>query len=140
MPSPGRMTLNDKGATSMSETVTLEVPDELARRVRALATATHRRFEDVVLDWLRRAVEEPPVETLPDGELLALCDATLDPADQEALSLLLARNREGALSGQEKASLDALMDTYRRGQGLRARALNGAVTRGRRPPLTEDAA
>ena len=59
----------------MSETVALEVPDELARRVRAVATATHRRFEDVVLDWLRRAAEEPPVEALTDGELLALCQS-----------------------------------------------------------------
>jgi hypothetical protein len=124
----------------MSETVTLEVPDELARRVRALATATHRRFEDVVLDWLRRAVEEPLVEALPDGELLALCDATLEPDDQEALSLLLARNREGTLSAQEKASLDALMDTYRRGLVLKARALNAAVSRGLRSPLSEEAA
>jgi hypothetical protein len=134
------MSSNGEGATAMSETVTLEVPDELARRVRALATATHRRFEDVVLDWLRRAVEEPPVEALPDGELLALCDATLDPADQEALSLLLAGHREGTLSASDRASLDTLMDTYRRGLVLKARALNVAVSRGLRPPLTEDAA
>ena len=120
----------------MSETVTLEVPDELARRVHALATSTHRRFEDVVLDWLRRAVEEPPVEALPDGELLALCDANLDPVDQEALSLLLAKHREGLLAAPEKASLDALMGTYRRGLVLKARALNVAVSRGLRPPLT----
>ena len=124
----------------MSETVTLEVPDELARRVRALAVATHRRFEDVVLDWLRRAVEEPAVEALPDGELLALCDATLGPVDQEALSVLLAGSREGKLSATEKASLDLLMDTYRRGLVLKARALKAAVSRGLRPPLTEDAA
>ena len=124
----------------MSETVTLEVPDELARRVRALATATHRRFEDVALEWLRRAVEEPPVEALPDGELLALCDATLDPADQEALSDLLAGHRERFLTAPEKASLDALMGTYRRALVLKARALKEAVGRGLRPPLTDDAA
>ena len=124
----------------MSETVTLEVPDELARRVRALASATHRRFEDVIVDGLRRAVEESPVETLADGELLALCDATLDPADQEALSALLAGSREGTLSAPEKAILDALMDVYRRGLVLKARALKEAVGRGLRPPLTEDAA
>jgi hypothetical protein len=124
----------------MSETVTLEVPDELARRVRALAIATHRRFEDVALEWLRRAVEEAPVETLPDGELLVLCDATLDPADQEALSQLLAGHREGLLTDSEKASLDALMDTYRRGVVLTARAQQEAVARGLRPPLAEDAA
>jgi hypothetical protein len=123
----------------MSETVTLEVPDELARRVRALAIATRRRFEDVVLDGLRRAAEEPSVEDLPDGELLGLCDATLDPIDQEALSLLLAGHREGTLSPLEKQSLDALMDAYRRGLVLKARALNAAVGRGLRPPLTKDA-
>ncbi len=118
----------------MSETVTLEVPDELARRVRALATATHRRFEDVVLDWLRRAAEEPPVEALPGGAASSrLCaDATLDPVDQEALSDLLAGHREGTLSASEKASLDALMDTYRRGLVLKARALKEAVGRGLR--------
>jgi hypothetical protein len=123
----------------MSETVTLEVPDELARRARALATATRRRFEDVVVDGLRRAVEEPPVEALPDGELLALCDA-MDPVDQEALSVLLAGSREGTLSASETVSLDALMDTYRRGLVLKARALKEAVGRGLRSPLTEDAA
>jgi hypothetical protein len=124
----------------MSETVTLEVPNKLARRVRALAIATYRRFEDVALEWLRRTVEEAPVETLPDGELLALCDATLDPANQEALSQLLARHREGLLTNSERASLDALMDTYRRGLVLKARALKKAVARGLRPPLAEDAA
>jgi hypothetical protein len=134
------MILNGKGATSMSETVTLEVPDELARRVRDMAIATDRRFEEVVLDWLRRAVEEPAVETLPDRELLTLCDATLDPVEQDALSLLLAGSREGTLSASEKTSLDTLMDTYRRGLVLKARALKAAVDRGLRPPLTEDAA
>ncbi len=124
----------------MSETVTLEVPDDLARRVRALASATHRRFEDVALEWLRRAVEEPPVEALPDGELLALCDATLEPSDQEALSHLLAGHREGLLKAPERASLDTLMDTYRRGLVLKARALKEAVGRGLRPTLIEDAA
>jgi hypothetical protein len=59
----------------MSETVTVEVPDDLARRVRALAIATHSRFEDVVLDWLRRASEE---EALPDGEAIEF--PTADPA------------------------------------------------------------
>ena len=63
------------------------------------------RFEDLVLDWLRRAVEEPPVEALPDGELLALCDATLDPVDQEALSLLLAGHRSGLRSRVPKVKV-----------------------------------
>ena len=124
----------------MSETVTLDVPDELARRLHAVANSSRRRFEDVVVDWLRRAVEESPIEALPDGELLALCDATLDPVAQETLSVLLDGLREGTLSVPEKDQLDALMDLYRRGLVLKARALTAAVTRGLRPPLAEDAA
>jgi hypothetical protein len=124
----------------MNETVTLEIPEELARRARVLAAATHRRFEDALVDWLRRAVDEPAVETLSDGELLALCDATLEEADQETLSSLLAGHREGKLSEAEKAELDALMDSYRRGLVLKARAWKEAVDRGLRPPLSDDAA
>ncbi len=80
----------------------MEVPDELALRARALAAATYRRFEDAILDWLRRVVEEPRVETLPDREVLALCDATLAPVELEALSHLLAGHRERTLSSPEK--------------------------------------
>ena len=57
----------------MSEIVTLEIPDELAHRARALAAATNRPFEEAVVDWIGRAVEEPAVESLADHELLALC-------------------------------------------------------------------
>lgn len=124
----------------MSETVTLQIPDELARHARALADATHRRFEDVVVDSLRRAVEEPAVETMPDASLLALCDATLGSTDQDALSALLAGHREGSLSAEEAARLDELMAGYRQGLVLKARALKEAVARGLRPSLADDAA
>src|SRR3954464_10180526 len=118
------------GAATMSEPVTLQIPDELARRARALAAATHRRFEDAVVEWVRRAVEEPAVESLPDDALLALCDATLDAADQDALTTLLAGHREGALSGEETARLDELMAAYRQRLVLKARAPKEALARG----------
>jgi hypothetical protein len=124
----------------MSETVTLEIPEDLARRGRALAAATHRRFEDAVVDWLRRAVEEAAVESLPDDSLLAVCDSRLSAADQEALSTLLAGHREGSLSDEQSARLDELMAGYRQGLVLKARALKEAVARGLRPPLADDAA
>lgn len=129
-----------KGAMPMSETLTLQIPDELARRARALAAATHRRFEDAVVEWLRRAVDEPPVESLADDALLALCDSVLDAGDQEALSDLLSGHREGTLSNPETQRLDALMATYRQGLLLKARAFKEAVARGLRPPLADDAA
>lgn len=124
----------------MSETVTLEIPDELALRARALAAATQRRFEDAVLDWVRRAVEEPTIELLADADLLALCDSTLGVSDQEALSELLAAHRERELPRPDQVRLDSLMEAYRRGLVLKARAWKEAVARGLRPPLADDAA
>jgi hypothetical protein len=118
----------------MSDKVTIELPDELARRARAVAAAGHRRLEDAVVEWIRRAVIEPEVEALPDDEVLRLCDATLEPGDQEALSGLLADSREGRLDAAGHARLDELMACYRRGLVLKARAWQEAVTRGLRTP------
>src|SRR5687768_15129070 len=61
---------------AMSQSVTLNLPDDLARQARALAAARNRRLEDVVIDSVARAVAEPAVEALPDEQLISLCDAT----------------------------------------------------------------
>lgn len=87
-----------------------------------------------------RITAEPSVERLPDDQLLALCDATLDPVQQNDLSDLLARAREGDVAAAERARLDELMTVYRRGLVLKARALKEAVVRGLKPRLSDDAA
>ena len=81
----------------MSDKFTIELPDELARCARAMAAVGHRRLEDAVVEWIRRAVTEPEVNSLPDDDVLRLCDATLEPDDQEELSGLLADSRESRL-------------------------------------------
>ena len=124
----------------MSETVTVEIPCELAQQARALALASNRRLEDAVVEWIGRVVADPPVESLPDGELLALCDATLDAARQEEFSALLADLREDSLATSQRARLEELMAGYRRGLVLKARALSAAVARGLRPRLDDHAA
>jgi hypothetical protein len=124
----------------MSETVTLEIPDDLARRARALAALTNRRLEEAVLDWIGRAVAEPPVEAISDEKLLALCDLRLDDARQSALSDLLALQREAPLDPEARDELHSLMLDYRRGLVLKARAWKEAVARGLKPGLDDDAA
>jgi hypothetical protein len=121
----------------MSDRVTIELPDELARRARAMAAAGHRRLEDAVVDWIGRAVAEPEVKTLPDEASLRLCDATQEPDDQQELSGLLADSREGRLDAAGRVRLDELMALYRRGLVLKARAWEEAVTRGLRTPPTD---
>jgi len=114
----------------------LELPEELAVRARALATQAHRRLEDLVVEWIGRAVASPPpVDSLPDEELLAVCNLQLENGDQEALSDLLARNADGLLPASEQGRLDALMEVYRHGLVRKAQALKSAVARGLIPPL-----
>src|SRR5689334_9961822 len=84
---------------TMSERVTLELPNELARNAREVAEQTHRRVEDVLLEWLGRVSTEIPIDQLSDDQILALADAQSNDEQQAELSDLLARQREGMLDG-----------------------------------------
>jgi hypothetical protein len=128
---------SDRGLWSSAPTsdkVTIELPDELARRARVMAAAGHRRLEDAVVEWIRRDVTEHELKTLPDDEILRLCDATLRSDDQEERSGLLADSREGRLDATGHARVEELMALYRRGLVLKAPAWEEAVTRGLRTP------
>ena len=124
----------------MGTMLTLEIPDELARRAQAIADAANRRIEDAIVDWIGQAISEPAIESLPDFELLSLCDASLSSSDQDQLSDLLARLRENEITDAERVRLDELMAMYRSGMVRKARAIKEAVTRGLRPQLGKDAA
>ena len=119
----------------MSEIVTLELPDALVRSARAAAERSHRRVEDVLIEWLDRAVTELPVEALPDDQVLALRDAQMSDEQQEQLRDLLTQQREGLLDSAARLRLDELMGVYRRGMVQKARALKVAVERGLQAPL-----
>jgi hypothetical protein len=129
-----------QGPATMSESLIVDLPDDIAQQARALACATNRRLEDVVLDWIRQAIAEPEVESLSDEDVLRLCDLTLDDARQEELSDLLAMVRQDGLATTDRERLDHLMAAYRRGLVLKARALKEAVARGLKLPLADDAA
>lgn len=120
----------------MTERVTLELPEPLVERARAVATRTQRRVEEVLVEWLDHAAAEVPVVLLPDDQVLALRDLELDATAQAELSDLLARQREGQLEDAARARLDALLSAYRRGMVRKAEALKVAVDRGLQPPLS----
>jgi HNH endonuclease len=119
----------------MVEIITLELPEPLAQQAKAIAALTHRRLEDVLVEWIDRAITDLPIESLPDPQVLALCDSQLSPDQQTSLSDLLARNQEDQLSESDRQRLDELMTVYRSGLVRKARALQVAVSRGLRPPL-----
>ncbi len=120
---------------TMAEIVTIELPEALAQQAKEIAALSHRRLEDVLVEWIDRAITDLPIESLPDEQVLVLCDLKMSPDQQTALSNLLAGNQEGQLSQAETRELDELMQIYRRGLVRKARALQVAVSRGLRPSL-----
>jgi len=119
----------------MSQTLTVELPDELAWRAREVAAAGNCRLEDAIIDWISQAVGEPEIEALPENELLARCDSALAADLQEELSGLLSDAREDTLDAAGRSRLDELMAVYRRGMVEKARAWREAVARGLRKSL-----
>ncbi len=120
----------------MAEIVRLELPEILAQRAKEIAALTHRRLEDVLVEFIDSAINELPVESLPDHQVLSLCDLQMETEQQEIFSDLLARNREGQLNNAEVNQLNELMQVYRSGLVRKARALKVAVGRGLRPALS----
>ena len=119
----------------MGQTITLDLPADVAQRAAAVAQQTHRQVEDVLLEWLGRSATDVPIESLPDDQVLTLCDLEMSRSEQDELSALLDRQREGTLDDAARRRLDTLMATYRRGMVQKAQALHVAVERGLRPPL-----
>ena len=64
-------------------------------------------------------------------------DRQLTAEQQESLSDLLGRQREGTLTEDERGDLDRLLALYRRGMVRKAQALKVAVDRGLQPRLDE---
>jgi hypothetical protein len=120
----------------MSEMVTLQLPDNVLHSAQEVARRTHRRVEDVLVEWIDQAAANTPVESLSDADILVLCDLQMTDADQEELHFLLARNRDDQLDETQCRRLDNLMAIYRRGLVRKARAWKEAVTRGLKPPLS----
>ncbi len=56
---------------AMSQTLTLQLPDDLARQARSLAAAANRPLEEAAVEWIARAVTEPLLDpaVFPDDVL-----------------------------------------------------------------------
>lgn len=121
----------------MSETFVLDLPEPVVESARAIALQSHRRIEDVLFEWIDRAATEVPIELLSDAQVLALCDLEMPEEQQARLHHLLAAQREGGLTAEERGQLESLMGIYRRGMIRKAQALKVAVDRGLKPPLSE---
>lgn len=122
----------------MSTSIQLEIPDDLAQQANEVAVASRRSLTDVVLDGIRMAVKpDLDIAALPDESILELARTVMPEAEQAELSELLAKQRESEINSWELNRLDQIMQQYRRGLLLKARAIDEAVTRRLMAPLTQ---
>ncbi len=118
----------------MSQSITLQLPDDLISIAQAEAERSAKPLEAVLVRWMQHGVGED-LQQLSNSELLAICDSTMEIDLQQALSGLQAKNREGNINNSERTRLQELMDVYQRGLLRKAKALKIAFGRGLRASL-----
>jgi len=143
----------------MSESIALELPEPLAKKVKEIAALNRQGIEEMLIEWIDRTINEIPIDTLPDEQVLALCNLQMGGqqqrlfsdlqarnskastfsirvgAQQRVFSDLQARNSERLLNAQEVKKLNELMQVYRHGSVRKAKAMQVAVMRGLIPAL-----
>jgi hypothetical protein len=112
-------------------TITLEIPDALARRAGWAAQALHRPLEEVIaakLEGVLPALEDVPAQMqaeliemtwLGDSALQAIPEAVLSDANQQRLTQISGRD---GLTEAERQEIDDLRDRYGRITLRKARA------------------
>ena len=119
----------------MSESITLELPESLVKKVKEIAALNRQGIEEMLIEWIDRTISEIPIDSLPDEQVLALCNLQMGEQQQKIFSDLQARNSEGLLDAQEIKKLNELMQFYRHSSVQKAKAIQVAVMRGLMPAL-----
>ncbi|PZU91976.1 MAG: hypothetical protein DCE90_19025 [Pseudanabaena sp.] len=121
----------------MSESIALELPESLAKKVKEIAALNRQGIEEMLIEWIDRTINEIPIEALPDEQVLALCNLQMGGQQQRIFSDLQARNSEELLNAQEVKKLNELMHVYRYGSVRKAKAMQVAVMRRLIPALND---
>lgn len=116
----------------MSEQITLQVSNQIIRNASQVAANTRQSVEAVLAKLMESS---QPVEWLPDDEVLALSEMRMTQEQDDELSDLLARQREGELNPEGRQRLSELMKIYEQGLLRKSQALRVAVERGMRESL-----
>lgn len=111
----------------MSQSVTLELPEEMLLRYQQGAAAARKSLEKFIVDRLSEAIpplvdeghtsideELATLESLDDQALWAIAQSHLPSYQQERYDALLTQNSQGALTDSETVTLHALGEEARR--------------------------
>ena len=118
------------------ETVNIQLPDEIYRRLSQMATATHQPLEEVIVQTIRGNL--PPtlddlqpelrelvaeLEQLDDDAVWAVARTTIPPARWRRHQRLLQKVQDGTLTDGEQVELDMLRSVVDRDVLRRSYAL-----------------
>ena len=128
----------------MSTNVTVTLADDVYLHVTQLARLANLDVKEVLAEAIElsllpgtsRWTEIKPVTELSDKEVLKLARLQMSPAEDRRFSRLLHSQQSGPLTPEERTELLTLMQAYGNGLLRKAQALNEAVRRGLRAPLT----
>ena len=108
----------------ITETIPIQVPEALYRRLERLAALTHRPVESLVVQTLSSSIPPLPddlpaptrdaltaLEGLSDDELWQVVRSTFPETQYEQFAELRERRRAGTITPDEQATLDGLTQT-----------------------------
>jgi len=127
----------------MNTRVTLTLPDDLYEHAKHWAAITQRDLPETLTAALAIVLTpvhttprlERPVPSLSDEEVLALSHTQMKLSQGQRLGELLEKQRESALTENERLELLALIQVYEQLWIRQSEALAEAVRRGLRKPL-----
>ena len=76
----------------MSESIALELLETLVKKVKEIAALNRQGIEEMLIEWIDHTINEIPIDTLPDEQVLALCNLLMGEQQQRLFSDLQARN------------------------------------------------
>jgi predicted transcriptional regulator len=135
----------------MSTPVTINLSDEVYRRVEKFALLANRDLSSILSDMLAHNL--PLIDTdsnefqsdshdkleaildLSNEQVMMLTELEMKPLQDAKLSELLDKQQSGTLTPEEPQELEYLMQIYREGLLRKATALAEAVKRGLMEPL-----
>ena len=123
--------------------VTISLPEEVYQRAQRFSRLINRDLASVLADTVGASLPPlsdqiealPAIAELSNQDVLDLAGSTLLPQQDQRLSELLEKQREGELVADEPQELEALMQVYNEGWLRKTAGLVEAVHRGLMNPL-----
>jgi hypothetical protein len=127
----------------MTISVTINLPDEVYQRADRFARLANRDLASIITDTFVSSLPPisskidtlQPVGQMSDLAVLELANSSMPEPQDDRLSELLAKQREGELTLEEPQELESLMQIYNEGWLRKTAGLVEAVKRGLMEPL-----